>query len=420
MKNLKYKTIIMGVAGLLGTLGCQDTTRPEARGLKIDVTPLTLPGITEATYTLTVKNGLGQVVWSEGPLASTRFGNGSGALTYIGPCDAQENPHSVELVLNSLTNSEGPMTSPEDYVNPTIDTLGVVHPIIRQPITCVENSDVLVAFDLTIMRSAKQGFFDFAINFEDIFCSAKIDCSPALLHDGDGDRGPTAVFGFACTGGDGDPTHLYLSELELSCTGGVGGSTVTTIPVSSATPGQQGPLSPGIFQWAVYQGQEFLDANFDKCFWNLAIGLDTAALTGQTCTLSAVGTASQEPLPTNIAGEFQIPTTGAYPVIRWDVDVLTNGTLCQNNGLDLVGSHVKTDYVYPDTVLAEIAPLEGVMNCGERAGCTVETGVGAVVSAATADGFTLTLSDGSIAPGTFALPAGYTLADSCCAPACCQ
>ncbi|MFO0747726.1 MAG: hypothetical protein U1F43_18985 [Myxococcota bacterium] len=65
-----------------------------------------------------------------------------------------------------------------------------------------------------------------------------------------------------------------------------------------AANGQHGPLAPLVYEWARYRGHETLsDAaapghTIDKCYWNYALGLDTAAMAGDTCTLTAVGTAS--------------------------------------------------------------------------------------------------------------------------------
>lgn len=429
---MKTKTFLISsvlLGGLLAGagLGCQDSSQePEPRGLQISVAPLSLPGIVQATYVLTVKNGLGQVVWTQGPLSSTQYGDGRGALTYIGPCDATENPHSVELLLTSLSSASGPLSHPDDFVNPTLDPSGNPRPLIRTGIECKANADVLVQFDLTILRSANQGFFDIAVEFEDVFCSAKLDCRPELLHDGDGVRGPTVVFGFACTGGDRDPTHLYLSDLKLDCTKDGELPITVSLPVNSADPGQQGAVPPAIFQWAVYQGQEFIQSSYDKCYWNMAVGLQLGSLEGYSCTVSAVGTASQSPLPSNVAGEFELPTTGAYPIIRWEVEVLSaDGTLCVNNGLNEPGSGVVTDYIRDETDLALLKPIRGAMNCGgpELAGCALDTSFGPIAATPTQDGFVLTAPNAvsaPVGPNAFLLPTGYHLAGNCCAPACCS
>ncbi|TNF27904.1 MAG: hypothetical protein EP329_18885 [Deltaproteobacteria bacterium] len=131
---------------------------------------------------------------------------------------------------------------------------------------CKENQDVFVQFDVALMRPAQQGFFDIAVNFNSIFCSAKFDCAYEaaaaagscsagacaagtfhkdypltstctadsdcvvrsdinLLHTATSGRSTTFVLGFACTAGadtattgTGDrSTQLYLDNLTLYC-----------------------------------------------------------------------------------------------------------------------------------------------------------------------------------------------------------
>src|SRR5690606_23447930 len=101
-------------------------------------------------------------------------------------------------------------------------------------------------------RRAQQGFFDFAIEFDDIFCSAKLDCAPSLLHRPDGSRGPTAIVAFACSGGKGDRTYMYSSDLVLSCPAPAGsgeGDIALTVPMAAASPGQHPGIAPGIYAW---------------------------------------------------------------------------------------------------------------------------------------------------------------------------
>ncbi len=96
--------------------------------------------------------------------------------------------------------------------------------------TCEENADTRVDFNITLMREANQGFFDIAVTFDDIFCSAKVDCAYAggrpieLVMGPDGRRVPTVVWALACT--DGSPggavatsTHLYMDDVVLDCDG---------------------------------------------------------------------------------------------------------------------------------------------------------------------------------------------------------
>ncbi len=150
-------------------------------------------------------------------------------------------------------------------------------PCQREP-ACVEGGDTCVTFDLTVARPASQGFFDVAVSFEDLFCSAKVDCVAdrggdepleLLFAPGGSERLPSAVLAFACTAGVGADTQLYLSGLAIDCgvsllplgVTGLGGShhavactansrdllptRVVTKPAwPSATPRFAGPLRP--------------------------------------------------------------------------------------------------------------------------------------------------------------------------------
>jgi len=420
MKRITIVSII-----LLSACSSEAAKGPSGPGLAIDVAPLSLSGISDASYSITVKNRLGATEWTKGPLASSDFGDGAGALSYVGPCDASENPHSVELVVESLTSTTGALSSPGDYVNPTISRTGVRTPIVKSDVVCSANADTAVRFDLTILRSARQGFFDVAVELDDVFCSAKIDCKDALMLRSDGTRGPTAVLGFACTAGPGQQTNLYLSDLTLTCTGS-GADVVTRLDVGAAADGQQGARA-GLYQWSVYRDEEFTtQSDFEKCFWNFSLGLDTAALAGKSCHLTATGTAASTPLVAT-GSAYEVPTAGSYPVISWDVEVLTaGGALCTNNGLDVGGTTgVTTGYVTDAASAAALAPLTAKYGCGEGVeepepqpfACNA-TSQGTITASPTETGFTLAAA--GVATATFTLPSGYRLGSACCAPECCR
>jgi hypothetical protein len=159
---------------------CADTgSGPTGPQVKIDVAALSLPGIDEACFGITVFNGVPGVqgtdtVWSNNNVCSVQYGNGQGDITYIGPCDAGVTGNNyIQLVLNSLSANGDELSetgSPADFVNPCADPGDCV-----LDFECLPNADVLVEFNLTVMRNAQQGFFDIVVNFEDIFCSAKLD-----------------------------------------------------------------------------------------------------------------------------------------------------------------------------------------------------------------------------------------------------
>jgi hypothetical protein len=308
---------------------------PTGPGVAISVAPLSLPGVSDATYTLTVTNDGGDVVMTRS-LTSSAYGAGDGSISYVAPCDADDNDNTVSLELLELRGPGGALIDPATWRNPGE---------LSRDFTCVEGADVAVTFDLTIARAATQGFFDVAVVFDDIFCSAKLDCVDEddqpllLLHDGDDGRARTAVVALACTGGPGAvATTLYRSALTVTCSGG------TAVVDPSAGPGNLG-FGSGIsgtdgllFGAAVYAGTEQL--GYNKRYWNVLLGLGPAA-TG--CTLTATATAT--------SGTFEASTTpagNAWPYIDWDV-ALTNGagvTVCAHHPLDGVGleAGVATEY----------------------------------------------------------------------------
>ena len=349
------------IVGAMALGACADKTETTPDGVKFQVAPLTLPGITNAEYTLTVKNGASDIVWTKADISADNYGDGASSIPYIGPCDASENDNTVTLELQDLYedgSTEGltdqfsgvenpdfnnPCPTAEDTANGENGTTGCT-----LTFECVENADVSVVFNISLMRSAQQGFFDIAVNFEDIFCSAKADCQDELLFQPDGNggsvRGPTAILAFACTAGENANTSLWLSNITVSCdTDG----NATTAPVDyvidpSAGEGQHGGGEGPLF--AVYQGAEQL-GNYNKLYWNVAIsdyGIDSAG----ACYLKAIGTASE-----NASGLTPANTTSPYV----DFDVLLNPTggtfTCDNNALNADGSGVNTVY---DAVATQI------------------------------------------------------------------
>ncbi|MBL8783494.1 MAG: hypothetical protein JNJ59_01230 [Deltaproteobacteria bacterium] len=210
------------------------------------------------------------------------------------------------------------------------------------------------------MRDAEQGFFDIAVNFEDIFCSAKFDTCYAATETsperpiellfgyptagGSLERGHTGVLALACTGGPnaGDDTHLYLNPIKITCPGANGATTITLDP--SAGPGNVYP-TPGTFdsgsvwQYAVYEGQEQLNCDglsCDKAYWNVAIGLEGLPA---GCTLATEATATAGALAYG-----QLEANASYPIIKFNDIVLTGdqGVLCSQNPLGSPG--VDTEY----------------------------------------------------------------------------
>ncbi len=446
---MKKRALLLFAAGLTACSGQSPTvTGP---GLQIQVAPLTLPGVADACYNLAVYNvGSGAIapsalVWSEDDVCADQYGDGRGAVTYIGTCDASPSGrvHTVSLVLNGLCSAndcdvaddEDSRTIPSTtYQNPCPSTDPC---LLERP--CTENADTLVEFNLTIMRDANQGFFDVAVNFEDVFCSAKLDCVDQLLHRPGGARDLTAVLGFACTSG-ADETCLYATAITLDC----GGTNVWTIDPSQG-PGNITENSPLLYGAAVYEGDEAFTA-FQKSYWNVALGLDeTQFATFQDCTLSWSTTASEGALAGS--GPFTTPADSTYPVIEWERDIIVNGQLaCSAHPLNVTlpgeeedGPSVATDYTEVTT-----PGSFAYTNCEVDTSCVCPDGFTAnpagdgcsslTTTQATAPTTTFTVCAGgtdtayslhgtrfstSLNPGTFEIPESGSTTATCTDPAVC-
>jgi len=277
----------------------------EAGGVAITVSPLTLPGVTRAVYTLTVENDGGETVMSR-QLDSNAYGAGGG-LSYVAPCDADANDNTLTLTVDALYSGAGGVTPVPagEWVDPG--------PMTRD-VTCVANADVPVTFDITVLRAAEQGFFDISVDFSDVFCSAKLDCDGTNAFPGF-ETDTTVVLAFVCTAGPGTDTTLYLDDIDVACDGG----TATIDP--SAGPGR---LSVGdgisgvagiIDAAAVYRGQQQLEGA--ARYWNVAFAIDPAAA---NCTLTTDGTASEEPLTA-----LTTAADAVYPYVSWEVDLTGAG-----------------------------------------------------------------------------------------------
>lgn len=317
----------------------------EVGQVAIEVARLALTSVTDARYRVTVTNaadGGGETVWTK-ELLSSRFGDGAGALTYVGPCDADVPGGINTVTLELLALYEGATE---------IDTdTWVAPPPLALEAVCVANTDVAVTFDITVVRDAKQGFFDVAVAFDDIFCSAKLDCLDAdgelelLYNPNTGGRDLTAVLAFACTSSPTGDTWLYLDDPVITCTGQAGPVRVNAAGLGNLDLTQAPNTNPGdfLFGAAVYRGDEALAG---KSYWNFALGLDSESFANLgTCTLEARATASSEAWPLEVDG-FHVPENTIYPVLDWNV-VLTNGgtRACQRHPVNVTGSNVTTAYV---------------------------------------------------------------------------
>ncbi len=328
--------LVVGTAPLLAC--AKSEVAPTGHGLGIGIAPLALVGIDYACYDLAIVGPGGPVVSLGDPatsyldgdsdtICSWQYGNGRGGdIAYVAPCDADDGDgDSPAQATNTVTVwFDGLYADPDGDHDPDEDTDigGWQNPCpngCSLPTLCRENSDTEVVFNFTVMRNARQGFFDVAVNFDDIFCSAKLDCVDELLHDPSVEpstRGQTVVLAFACTVGEGQETTLYMNDIRVECDG----PPAATYHVNPALgPGQHGPIpagSPVFFQTASYIGREQF-ADLDKCYWNNALGLDVEAL-GPGCTLYGRATAAETAF-TN--PPHTTPSNTSYPVVSFEVPI---------------------------------------------------------------------------------------------------
>ena len=384
--SIHVRVAVLNAASCLlasAPFGCADST-PQDRsttGVEIAVAPLALPGLSNVCYDVRVTNGpngTGETVWSRGvpglnggvsadvdAVCSDRFGNaGGGGIAYVGPCDASgqqdddsagERMNSVTIWLDGLYDDDGDYIDPggtEGWQNPCAPPAGCTRDVL-----CEENADARVTFDLTVLRQANQGFFDIAVGFDDIFCSAKFDCCELdaagtacaddlrLLFDASGSRAATMVLAFACTAGPGAEveTELYLDALELDCTSPDPADFDPDVVIDpSGAPGNQcsaGAVGGGecaaltspsgadadtwLYQVGIYRGLEQLTSggpSANKAYWNVTLGVKRPAIA--SCRLRARATAD-DALGTNLVADGTIAAGTVYPFVQWDVDLGT-------------------------------------------------------------------------------------------------
>jgi len=383
---------IVGAWGACAPSTPGDTEPGDAR-VVVEVAALGLAGVGDVVWDLDlVHGGLDPgpaIVWQR-RVASSRFGDGLGSATWVGPCDASPaaHPNTARLwvvgVYAEAVTSEGEFAAgdpsgvsgtPLAFADPTADG-----PLALE-VPCAPNSDTPVRFDVTLVRPAQQGFFDVAVSFDDVFCSAKFDCCVegadggcerdiTLLFDADGERATTFVLGFACTAtpGGSATTTLYLDALELDC-GGSGGPFVADLRLDPAgPPGNQctaGAVSAAacdavlsespwlsaedyLYQLGVYRGEELL-VGANALYWNVALGVhrkDGAGPGVEDCRLRTRGTATGgvgASLTEGVIAEDVV-----YPYVAWDVDL----GACASEGLtfDDPEAMVRVAYAMADAI----------------------------------------------------------------------
>jgi len=382
-------SILLGMTVALG-LGWQACDAPEAGDaaldgppLSVDVAALNLQGVGDVVWDIEVVNGATtpQVVWQR-RVSSSGYGDGAGSASYIGTCDAdpaaRNNVVKVWVVgvysaqvsaLGTFSSGAagGVSGSATPFQNPT-ETAP-----LTQTVECLENADVAVQFDVALMRPAQQGFFDVAVNFNNIFCSAKFDCCDdantndtcdagediELLFTAGSGRDRTMVLGLACTGGIDatDDTTLYMDPLAFDCTSPASGFSAdfTVSPAGAATGNQcvAGTLtgcaavsdpaqaSTYLYQVAVYRGQEQLlngATSAHKAYWNVALGVTDQI---GSCWLRTNATAASAGATSSGFSGGVIAPGSVYPYVQWDVNLGT----CASEPLTFDGTGmVRTAY----------------------------------------------------------------------------
>jgi|GEM_PF-1461376 len=390
---------IITVATLLAACSAsQPEQSPRGPHLSVGLAPLVLPRVTDACYALAVVNAEDALVLSRGPVATladparnpayaswqnpgslqdsepicaSRFGNGPGGdWSYVTPCDADAPLHTVTLWLETLavTGQVGPLLPGADYQDPCPRGCAL-------QATCVENADTPVTFNITVMRRADQGFFDIGVTFDNVFCSAKVDCTDgsgaplALLHHPDtGERAETVVIALSCAAGSSDGGTILLRDpLVIQCDSGtlsldptLGEGIVYGNLMADPDP------TDAIWQYATYFGQEALTcgaASCEKVYWNVVLGIDPAAA---GCTLSTTATAgSSGRLPGTVT-----PEGASWPVIEVNVPLTLagGGLACARHPLNGEPTGVTTTYTAVDAAIEFDHRFDGVEFSGPSGG----------------------------------------------------
>jgi len=379
MPRLRHAIAIVGTLSATLSLGGCLLAAPdeEAAGsgpeLAVVVTALELASAGDVVWDVAVFSGSEEPVWQR-RLTSSAFGDGAGSTTYVGPCDARPEAehHTVDLWLVGVfaqpipPGGAGAFNAGSAIGDGAVDgtALPVQSPTasgpIRESVTCLASEDVAVTFDVTVLRPASQGFFDVAIGYDELFCSAKFDCcydidgegcaadgadDILLLHDAGGARGRTFILALSCTAGPGGDalTTLLMDSLELDCTTPAGAPftpDVTIDPGShrvgnlcdasaiAACEAISAPvLDPSelLFQVATFRGVDALVWGTDVArvaYWNVALGVEPA-ITG--CRLRSRATAADAERSPALAATGLIPDGHVYPYIAWEVDLAACG-----------------------------------------------------------------------------------------------
>ncbi|MFT7583518.1 MAG: hypothetical protein ACI9MR_005205 [Myxococcota bacterium] len=359
---------LLAIVALAPACAADDVPTTDEAGSQIEVTigALQLVGIADACYDLEVVNDSGDRVFAR-RITSGQFGNALGDVSYVGPCDASLDEADSFIYLDVVGLYSGAATCGDTFSIgddfdsnslPFNDSMG----ILEAEATCVANADVPINFDVTILRPANHGFFDVAVEFDNIFCSAKFDCCAdanadglcdpdeyaRLLHNGDV-RDTTVVLGLVCTGGTGAAdTTLLLNEIYIDC----GAAGYAAIDPTGPDGTQYGTsfvddVNGFLFEVGKYQGEEQL--GFNKRYLDIAIGLDTDNLAGLNCSLITRATADNFNT-TGGASEQFIAAGTVYPYIDFHIPLWAaeGGMACAEEALNGTDSNITIAYTATD------------------------------------------------------------------------
>ncbi|TNF25337.1 MAG: hypothetical protein EP329_23210, partial [Deltaproteobacteria bacterium] len=328
---------VISSLALAAGLACGGGESTAPSRVQLSILPLTLPGVGTVVYDLQVDYLDGGGVWQPVTTVQDVTSISGGSASYVGPCVAGDPDASrVTVTVQSISDVNG---QPMDIVLP---------PPITETFTCVENADTSVVVDVYVALAASQGFLDLGVSFEDLFCSAKVDCNPELLeHPTSGTRGPTLVTGFACTGGaDAAPEDNYIAFVDayLCCSDGV---------TSLCTALLQDPPFAGVLYSRVYSG---IEAIAGKKYFNTAWRLDDEYLASHnaSCTFSAFGYANSDP-----GGNPSTAYVEGRPAVHFYAEVAPDGTCLPASAVTVGYSREPGDGLLADcSPRPDVGPLE--------------------------------------------------------------
>jgi hypothetical protein len=370
MNDKPLAHLALALASGVALTGCVGGAPPGTSGsnLALAVQALAFAEVGDIAYHVSVESPLGPV-W-EADLLASRYGDGT-SLSYVGPCDAspEAQPQTIALRVDALYDTQGALISSDAWAKPSTLELTAV---------CQADTDVPVAFELTLMRRAAQGFFDIAVSFDDIFCSAKLDCEEDdggpifLVHGADGERAPSVVLALSCVDPGSTDLRLYLTDVAVDC--GAGPIAVDLSGGPGVLYGASDPAPAPLLQAMRFSGlQSYTNSATGEvaggAYLTAALALDVDAI-DQRCTLAAEATAHDGEL-----ADFTLPSHATYPVISWELDLTSpgvDGYACTQHALDAPGSGVATGYSAATPPFAVVGyPAAGpTLKVERRDGCT--------------------------------------------------